>query len=225
MPLLKIFNIFSWLIFNNNFYSIMEIRRNRPGTRASDLWNWKHEDLTNRHEPFAVREYLQEKIRNDPSDIEGICKPPEDVDENLWQYEHIRQFLLELNLLVVQLQGIWTSQTCPKMKATEDWLYLCASHDFPQEWSAMDYMIHNLEYSTRLIHNSKVSAPGSSTKYLLSIVRRIYRFFTHWYFHHRETFVEFENVMHLWARFTHFATIFKMMSQELFIIPNEVKII
>ena len=53
-----------------------------------------------------MREFLQEKIRNDPSDIEGICKPPEDVDENVWQYEHIRQFLLELDLLVVQLQGI-----------------------------------------------------------------------------------------------------------------------
>lgn len=200
----------------------MEVRRNRPGTRASELWNWKLEDLSNRNEPFAVREFLQEKIRNDPSDIEGICKPPPDVDENVWQHEHIRQFLLELDLLIVQLQGTCTSQTCPKMKATEEWLYLWASHDFPQECSAMDYMIHNLEYSTRLIHNSKISGPGTSTKYLLSIVRRIYRFFTHCYFHHRETFVEFENVMHLWARFTHFVTIFKMMSTDLFIIPEEV---
>jgi len=40
--------------------------------------------------PFAVQEYIQEKIRNDPSDIKGICEPPPEVDENDWQYEHIR---------------------------------------------------------------------------------------------------------------------------------------
>ena len=115
----------------------MEIRRNRPGTRASELWNWKHEDLPNRHEPFAVREYLQEKIRNDPSDIEGICKPPEDVDENVWQYEHIRQFLLELDLLVVQLQGICTSQTWPKWREQRTgfiYVLLMIFHKNDQQW-------------------------------------------------------------------------------------------
>jgi hypothetical protein len=117
------------------------------------------EDLSQMTGPFAVHEYIQEKIRNDPSDIKGICEPPLrhlNIDESVWQYEHIRQFLLELNLLVVQLQGICTSKNCPKMKATDDWLYLCASHDSPQECSAIDYMIHNLEYSTRLVHNNKL---------------------------------------------------------------------
>ena len=70
---------------------------------------------------------------NDPSDIKRICDPPKEVDESVWQYEHIRQFILELNLLVVQLQGICTSQSCPKMKATDEWLYLCASHRVPKE--------------------------------------------------------------------------------------------
>ena len=85
--------------------------------------------------PFAVQEYIQEKIRLDPSDIKGICETPPEVDESAWQYEHIRQFLLELNLLVVELQGVCTTKQCPKMKATDDWLYLCASHDMPQEVS------------------------------------------------------------------------------------------
>jgi acetoacetate decarboxylase len=51
--------------------------------------------------PFAAQEYLQELIRNDPSNIAKICEPPKEVDESVWQYEHIRQFILELNLLVV----------------------------------------------------------------------------------------------------------------------------
>ena len=70
-------------------------------------------------------------VGNDPANVVKICEPPKEVDESVWQYEHIRQFILELNLLVVQLQGICTSRTCPKMKATDEWLYLCASHRQP----------------------------------------------------------------------------------------------
>jgi len=100
------------------------------------------------HGPFAVQEYLQELIRNDPGNIKKIVEPPKEVEEGVWQYEHIRQFILELNLLVVQLQGICTKESCPKMKATDEWLYLCASHKNPQECSAIDYMIHALDHAT-----------------------------------------------------------------------------
>jgi hypothetical protein len=176
--------------------------------------------------PFAVQEYLQELIRDDPSQIAKICEVPPGVDECVWQYEHIRQFILELNLLVVQLQGICTSKVCPKMKATDEWLYLCASHKQPQECSAIDYMIHSLDHATAIMHNTKnfnsrVSIPAASTKHLLSIVRRLYRLFLHTYFHHREIFAEFEKEMHLCGRFSEFARRFKMMSADLFIIPEE----
>jgi hypothetical protein len=112
------------------------------------------------------------------------------------------------------------------MKATDEWLYLCASHKAPQECSAIDYMIHSLDNSTAIIHNNKnfnsrVSIPAASTKHLLSIVRRLYRLFTHTYFHHMDIFTEFENEMHLCARFSEFAKRFKMMSQDLFIIPED----
>lgn len=112
------------------------------------------------------------------------------------------------------------------MKATDEWLYLCASHKIPQECSAIDYMIHSLDHATSIIQNNKnfnsrVSIPATSTKHLLSIVRRLYRLFTHTYFHHRDIFMEFENEMHLCGRFSEFAKRFKMMSQDLFIIPED----
>jgi Mob1/phocein family len=112
------------------------------------------------------------------------------------------------------------------MKATDEWLYLCASHKSPQECSAIDYMIHSLDHATAIIHNSKnfnsrVSIPPASIKHLLSIVRRLYRLFTHTFFHHREIFMEFESEMHLCGRFTEFTKRFKMMSADLYIIPEE----
>ena len=137
-------------------------------------------------------------IGNNPADIIKICTAPKDVEVSVWQYEHLRQFILELNLLVVQLQGVCTSKTCPKMKATEDWLYLCACHKAnPQECSAIDYMIHALDFATSMMHNSKnfnsrVSIPPTSLKHLNSIVRRLYRLFAHTYFNHKDIFMEFE---------------------------------
>jgi hypothetical protein len=95
------------------------------------------------------------------------------------------------------------------MKATDEWLYLCASHKDPQECSAIDYMTHTLDHAQSLIHNNKnftsrVSIPQSAIKMLVAIVRRLYRLFTHVYFNHREIFQEFESEMHLCARFTMF---------------------
>ena len=104
------------------------IRRNRPGTRAADLYNWAPEEFNKMKGLFSVQEYIQELIRHDPSDITKIIEQPVEVDVNVWKYEHLRQFILETNLLVVQLQRNCTKETCPKMKATDDWLYLCAVH-------------------------------------------------------------------------------------------------
>mmetsp|Transcript_23498 Transcript_23498/g.41648 ORF Transcript_23498/g.41648 Transcript_23498/m.41648 type:complete len:209 (+) Transcript_23498:479-1105(+) len=203
----------------------MKARRNRPGTRTSELWAWPVEDFANLTGPFAVQEYIQDTIRADPANVQKICEPPHDVDIVVWQYEHMRQFILELNLLVVQLQGVCTPSFCPKMKATDDWMYLCATHKTPQECSAIDYMVHTIDNSTALLQSNKyfssrVSIPQSSIKCLVSMVRRLYRLFTHSYYHHRDIFMDFERAMHLCARFTHFVQRFDMMPTKLISIPS-----
>lgn len=85
------------------------LRRNRIGTKATDLWSWDVEDISQMQGPLAVQEYIQELISiwfflktkgSDPSNVKQIITPPPEVDINVWQYEHLRQFILELNLLV-----------------------------------------------------------------------------------------------------------------------------
>lgn len=107
---------------NNSSYIPL---RNKPGTKAADLYFWPPDEFNKKKGLFSVQEYIQELIRDDPSDIKKIITPPNEVDILVWKYEHIRQFILETNLLIVQLQGICTKLTCPRMKATDDWLYLC----------------------------------------------------------------------------------------------------
>jgi hypothetical protein len=65
------------------------------------LWAWPLEEFGTLHGPFSVQEHIQELIRDNPSDVRKIVEPPKDVDLSVWQYEHMRQFILELNLLVV----------------------------------------------------------------------------------------------------------------------------
>ena len=105
---------------------------------------------------FAIK-ILKTNIEADPSKIDEICKIPKNVDQYLWQYEHIRQFITQLNLLIVHLQDsdACHQEKCPKMKATDMWLYRCASHKQPQDCSAIDYMLHLLDHSTSTLLDPK----------------------------------------------------------------------
>jgi hypothetical protein len=69
---------------------------------------------------------------------------------------------------------------------------------------------------------SRISINKDSVKHLESIVRRLYRYFSHTFFHHYEIFYEFEKEMHLCERFTKYITEYNMMPSKYLIIPNEI---
>jgi hypothetical protein len=208
--------------------SFQQLKRNRPGTKGQDLYHWSPEEYDKTKGLFSVQEYIQELIRDNPSNIEKIITPPTDVDLIVWKYEHIRQFVLETNLLIVQLQTICTKQSCPKMKATDDWLFMCTHppNNITSDCCAIDYMIHNIDQFTSILNNSKyfpsrVTIPSTSESQLNNIVRRLYRFFSHTYFHHVDVFDEFEREMHLCERFTEFIKKNDILPSKLIIIPSK----
>ena len=127
-------------------------------------------------------------------------------DEGVWKYEHLRQFCMELNGLAVMLQGECQPETCTQMTATEQWIFLCAAHKTPKECPAIDYTRHTLDGAACLLNSNKyfpsrVSIKESSVAKLGSVCRRVYRIFSHAYFHHRQIFDDFEvrssNLNHL----------------------------
>mmetsp|Transcript_60041 Transcript_60041/g.106854 ORF Transcript_60041/g.106854 Transcript_60041/m.106854 type:complete len:239 (+) Transcript_60041:59-775(+) len=204
-----------------------EMRRNLPGTQASQMWRWSSRPLAEYAGPLAISEYIQDMIREDASDIERIYELPSlDTDTLVWQYEHLRQFVIEFNLLLVALGGKCTPETCPKMTASNEWQYLCAAHRKPQECTAIDYMTHTIDGSTALLTTAKpfasrLQVPASSAKYFQSMARRLYRIFAHVYYHHRQTFDDFEAETRLCARFSHFVIRFKLMSPSMLLVPQE----
>ncbi|XP_059620465.1 MOB kinase activator-like 4 [Phlebotomus argentipes] len=201
----------------------MVLRRNRPGTKAKDFCSWPDESFEEM-DTLAVQQYIQQMIKNDPSDIDLILKMPEAQDEGVWKYEHLRQFCMELNGLAVRLQTQCFPDTCNQMIATEQWIFLCAAHKTPKECPAIDYTRHTLDGAACLLNSNKyfpsrVSIKESSVAKLGSVCRRVYRIFSHAYFHHRRIFDEFEIETFLCHRFTLFVTKYNLMSKENLIVP------
>ncbi|EDW61663.1 MOB kinase activator-like 4 isoform X2 [Drosophila virilis] len=200
------------------------LRRNRPGTKAKDFCRWPDEPLEEMDSTLAVQQYIQQMIKRDPSNVELILTMPEAQDEGVWKYEHLRQFCMELNGLAVRLQKQCSPSTCTQMTATDQWIFLCAAHKTPKECPAIDYTRHTLDGAACLLNSNKyfpsrVSIKESSVTKLGSVCRRVYRIFSHAYFHHRRIFDEFEAETYLCHRFTHFVTKYNLMSKENLIVP------
>ncbi|XP_055022747.1 MOB-like protein phocein isoform X3 [Boleophthalmus pectinirostris] len=195
-----------------------------PGSVNQDFYNWPDESFEEMDSTLAVQQYIQQNIRSDCSNIDKILEPPEGQDEGVWKYEHLRQFCLELNGLAVKLQSECHPDTCTQMTATEQWIFLCAAHKTPKECSAIDYTRHTLDGAACLLNSNKyfpsrVSIKESSVAKLGSVCRRIYRIFSHAYFHHRQIFDKYENETFLCHRFTRFVMKYNLMSKDNLIVP------
>lgn len=200
------------------------LRRNRPGTKADEFSSWPEEQFEEMDSTLAVHQLIQQTIRKGCSHVDDILTPPEGQDEGVWKYEHLRQFCMELNGLAVSLQNECNPETCTQMTATEQWIFLCAAHKTPKECPAIDYTRHTLDGAACLLNSNKyfpsrVSIKESSVAKLGSVCRRVYRIFSHAYFHHRDAFNKFELETNLCRRFTVFVTKYNLMSKDNLIVP------
>ncbi|KAF9436374.1 hypothetical protein BGZ76_004165 [Entomortierella beljakovae] len=199
--------------------------RNLPGTKDEKLYQWPHRPLESIESAFALREYLQDLIRQDPHNIDLIIALPPGQGENEWLYEHLCQLCLELNYLIVHLEPECTPKECPEMRA-EEWKYFCATHPTPRECCAIDYLTHTLDGASALLNNvktfpSRISVPEGSVKNFQSIARRLYRIFAHAYFHHRDIFDSFEAETSLYERFLKLSRTRQLITEKLIIIPSQ----
>eukprot|EP00959_Pyramimonas_sp_CCMP1952_P324809 6798745-Pyramimonas_sp.AAC.2 len=55
---------------------------------------------------------------------------------------HLRQVALELSGLLVLLLDVCTKEKCPAMKASDEWVFLCAAHRLPQEVRSRSLCVH-----------------------------------------------------------------------------------
>lgn len=206
---------------NNNS---LILRRNRKGCTSKEFFRWPDQPFEDMDSTVAVQQFIQQNIRKDPSAVEEILTPPDGQDEGSWKYEHLRQFCMELNRLAVKLQKECNPSTCSQMTATEQWIFLCAAHKTPKECPAIDYTRHTLDGAACLLNSNKyfpsrVTIKESSVAKLGSVCRRVYRIFSHGYFHHRSIFDEFESSSYLCKRFSMFVIKYNLMPKDNLIVP------
>ena len=87
-------------------------------------------------------------------------------------------------------------------------------------------MIHNLDHSTRILQDpstfaNRFEVPREAVKTFESILRRLYRIFSHTYHHHKSVYDQFEQRTWLCTRFTRFVLHYKLMADGLIILPEE----
>uniref|UniRef100_A0A7S0RCT4 Mob1/phocein n=1 Tax=Pyramimonas obovata TaxID=1411642 RepID=A0A7S0RCT4_9CHLO len=201
--------------------------RDRRGCRSENLRDWPilpREEFTG---PLGAHAYIQQCIRIDPANVEHICECDNSMwDEGLWQLEHLRQVALELSGLVVLLLDVCTKEKCPQMKASDEWVFLCAAHRLPQECCAIDYIAHTLEGTTAVLNSNRwlpargTPPPPESEKVFKSIARRLHRIFAHVFFHHMHIFQLFEDQHHLCQRFLHLIKRYHWIKPHQLIIPS-----
>ena len=199
-------------------------RKNPKGCSRQDFYRWPDQPFEEMDSTVAVQQLIQQSIRRDPSQVEQILTPPEGQEDGSWKYEHLRQFCMELNGLAVRLQAECSPATCSQMTATEQWIFLCAAHKTPKECPAIDYTRHTLDGAACLLNSNKyfpsrVTIKESSVAKLGSVCRRVYRIFSHAFFHHRPVFDQFESETHLCRRFTLFVTKYQLMPRDNLIVP------
>lgn len=202
------------------------LRRNNRGCKSKDFYNWPEQPFDDMDSPLAVQQYIQQVIRRDPADIDEILKLPEGQDLGAWKIEHLRLFCMQLNGLASRLQECCQPETCNQMTATEQWIFLCAAHKQPFECPAIDYTRHTLDGAASLLNSNKyfpsrVTIKESSVAKLGSVCRRVYRIFSHAYYHHFQVFDEFERETNLCKRFSKFVTIYELMSKDSLIVPSD----
>lgn len=173
--------------------------------------------------PLAIQEYIQDHIRHNPNDIKKIIELPKGCDKTQWQYEHVKQFIIEINILVVKLRKVCNITTCPIMRV-ENESYKCTVHKEWRECCAIEYMLHNLDNSTDMIlamknNFNKMVGIENVIKSLHQICRRLYRLFSHAILYHKDTFTEFETEMVVYKRFYEFMLMFQILTADNLIKP------
>lgn len=204
----------------------VEFRRNNRGCKSRDFYNWPEQSIDDMDTPLAAQQYIQQLIMKDPANVEEILRLPDGQDVGAWKIEHMRMFCMQLNGLAVRLLECCSPETCSQMTATEQWIFLCAAHKQPNECSAIDYTIHTLDGAACLINNNKyfpsrVTIKESSVSKLGSVCRRVYRIFSHAYYHHFAVFEEFERQTHLCRRFSKFVVDYELMPKDSLIVPSD----
>ncbi|CAD6593730.1 MAG: Mitotic exit network component [Alectoria sarmentosa] len=161
---------------------------------------------------YQLRQFAEATLGS--GSLKKAVKLPEGEDLSEWLAVNVVDFYNQINLLYGSITEFCSPQSCPEMKATDEFEYLWQdSENFkrPTKMPAPEYIEHLMAWVQSNIDNesmfpSRIGVPFPKTFPVLirQIFKRLYRVYAHIYCHHYPVIVQLGLEPHLNTSFKHY---------------------
>ncbi|EWY93284.1 maintenance-ploidy protein mob1 [Fusarium oxysporum f. sp. lycopersici 4287] len=141
---------------------------------------------------YQLRQYAEVTLGG--GSLRKVVKLPEGEDENEWLAVNMVDFYNQINLLYGAITEFCSPQSCPEMKATDEFEYLWQDNENykrPTKMPAPAYIEQLMSWVQANIDNEQVLPskigvpfPKSFPALVRQIFKRMYRVYAHIYCHH-----------------------------------------
>ncbi|KAL3439375.1 Mob1/phocein [Aspergillus tetrazonus] len=161
---------------------------------------------------YQLRQFAEATLGS--GSLRKAVKLPEGEDLNEWLAVNVVDFYNQINLLYGAITEFCSPQTCPEMKATDEFEYLwqdSENYKRPTKMSAPEYIEHLMSWVQGNIDNEQmfpsrlgVPFPKAFSSLVRQIFKRMYRVYAHIYCHHYPVIVHLGLEPHLNTSFKHY---------------------
>ncbi|KAI4215795.1 MAG: hypothetical protein LQ351_001782 [Letrouitia transgressa] len=161
---------------------------------------------------YQLRQFAEATLGS--GSLQNAVKLPEGEDLNEWLAVNVVDFYNQINLLYGSITEFCSPQSCPEMKATDEFEYLWQdSENFkrPTKMPAPEYVEHLMAWIQSNIDDeslfpSRIGVPFPKAFPLLvrQMFKRLYRVHAHIYCHHYPVIVQLGLEPHLNTSFKHY---------------------
>ncbi|KAF2460214.1 maintenance of ploidy protein MOB2 [Lineolata rhizophorae] len=146
--------------------------------------------------------------------LRKAVKLPEGEDLNEWLAVYVVDFYNQINLLYGSITEFCSPQSCPEMKATDEFEYLwqdSENYKRPTKMPAPEYIEHLMAWVQSNVDNEQIFPnriglpfPKQFPSLVRQMFKRLYRVYAHIYCHHYPVIVQLGLEPHLNTSFKHY---------------------
>ncbi|KAF1941949.1 hypothetical protein EJ02DRAFT_454624 [Clathrospora elynae] len=161
---------------------------------------------------WQLKQYAEATLGS--GSLRKAVKLPEGEDKDEWLAVNVVDFYNQINLLYGSITEFCSPQSCPEMKATDEFEYLwqdSENYKKPTKMPAPEYIEHLMAWVQSNVDNeamfpSRIGVPFPKTfpALIRNMFKRLYRVYAHIYCHHYPVIIELGLEPHLNTSFKHY---------------------
>ncbi|KAF1358878.1 hypothetical protein EJ07DRAFT_122112 [Lizonia empirigonia] len=196
---------------NNGYFmnpNLLSSLFSNPRTRAP----FKPQKSNRGTSSWQLKQYAEATLGS--GSLRKAVRLPEGEDKDEWLAVNIVDFYNQINLLYGSITEFCSPQSCPEMKATDEFEYLwqdSENYKRPTKMPAPEYIEHLMAWVQSNVDNeqmfpSRIGVPFPKTfaSLIRNMFKRLYRVYAHIYCHHYPVIIELGLEPHLNTSFKHY---------------------